>query len=380
MIEDRRIPGFDVARAFAIAAMILVNFDVIMGARAGPMPWTASAVEFLYGRAAATFVMLAGVSLSLMAGRRKTSLDGQPLDSYLIRRCVLLLMTGLMLSLWWDADILHFYALFIAAGIWMMSRSDTCLRWVTVIAIALSIPASAGLTVAYDLSDQLHWIDHFDWGGRLLLDFWTSRYYSVLPWISFFMVGLLVGRRATSDLGFFRRCAVVGVLGFIGVEMFSVVMIGWVGSVELVIPGNVWLTLIRSEAFPVTPLFVFSAGASSIAVIGFAATVSSTPRITRFLAPAAAFGRLSMTMYMAHLVLAAMISDWLDAMSLSVTTLHVVFAAILFCCAGICFAVIWLRFFRRGPLEILFHQFSMGFHRKPFMRPPCPRAVSEKGS
>jgi hypothetical protein len=82
VIEDRRIPGFGVARAFAIAAMILVNFDVIMEARAGPMPWTAAVVEFLYGRAAATFVMLAGVSLSLMAGRRRSSVTAQPLGSY----------------------------------------------------------------------------------------------------------------------------------------------------------------------------------------------------------------------------------------------------------------------------------------------------------
>jgi uncharacterized membrane protein YeiB len=359
--------------------MILVNFDVIMEARPGPMPWTAAVVEFLYGRAAATFVMLAGISLSLMAGRRRSSVTAQPLGSYLMRRCVLLLMTGLMLSLWWDADILHFYALFIACGIWVMSRSDACLRWVTVITITLSIPASACLTVAYDLSDQFPGIDRFDWGGRLLLDFWTNRYYSALPWISFFMVGLLVGRRAASHVGFFRRCAVVGVLGCIGVEMFSAVMIRWAESVELDIAGNVWLTLIRSEAFPVTPLFIFSAGAGSVAVIGCAVAVSTAPRMTLFSAPAAAFGRLSMTMYVAHLVLAGMISDRLEAMSYSVTTLHVVFAAMLFCCVGIGFAVIWLRFFRRGPLEMLFHQFSMGRYRRPCMSLPRPGAVGEEG-
>jgi uncharacterized membrane protein YeiB len=368
------------ARAFAIVAMILVNFDVIMGARIGPMPWAATVVEFLYGRAAATFVMLAGVSLSLMAGRRKSSVAAQPLGSYLIRRCVLLLMTGLMLSLLWDADILHFYALFIASGIWMMSRSDACLWWLTVITIVLSIPVSAGLTVAYDLSDQLSYVDHYDWGGRLVMDFFASRYYSVLPWITFFMVGLLMGRRATSNLGFFRRCAVIGILGCVGVEMFSAAMLGWAESVELGIPGNVWLTLIRSDAFPVTPLFIFSAGASAVAVIGFAVSASIAPRMICFSAPAAAFGRLSMTMYVAHLVLAGMISDWLDAMSPSVNTLHVVFAAMMFCCAGIGFAVIWLRFFRRGPLEMLFHQFSMGRYRRPFLRLPCPGAVGEKGS
>jgi uncharacterized membrane protein YeiB len=379
VIEDRRTPGFDVARAFAIAAMILVNFDVIMEAHSGPMPWIATVVEFFYGRAAATFVMLAGVSLSLMACRRKSSVAAQPLGSYLMRRCVLLLITGLMLSLWWAADILHFYALFIACGIGLMWCSDACLRRVTVITIALSIPVSACLTVAYDLSDQFPGVNRFGWGGWLLLDFWTSRYYSFLPWVSFFMVGLLVGRKAVSNLVFFRRYAVVGALGCAGVEIFSSVMIGWAESADLGIPGNVWLTLIRSEVFPVTPLFIFSAGASSIAVIGFAVAVSTAPGMNLFSAPAAAFGRLSMTMYMAHLVLAEIISDRLDAMSHYVTTLHVVFAAILFCCAGIGFAVTWLRYFRRGPLEMLSHQFSMGRYRRPYMSLPRPGAVGKEG-
>jgi uncharacterized membrane protein YeiB len=148
----------------------------------------------------------------------------------------------------------------------------------------------------------------------------------------------------------------------------------------LEIIGNFWLTFIRSEAFPVTPLFLFSAGASAMAIISLATIASCAPLIARVISPVMAFGRLSLTMYVAHLVMAGAISAWLDKTLFSVTRLHVVYAAVLFCCAGICFAVFWLKFFRRGPLEMVFHRLSMGLQRRPFMRLTCPGAVGKEGS
>ncbi len=380
MIDERRIHGFDVARALAIGAMVVVNFDVAMEVYAIPVKWIDPAIEFLYGRAAATFVMLAGLSLSLMANRYRPAVSGLPLRPYVMRRCVLLLVAGLVLSLWWEADILHFYAVFIAAGIWLLGRTDAWLRRLTAAALGISIPVCAALTVGYDYYDVLPFMEELGWGGRLLPDLVTSPYYPVFPWITFFLTGLLLGRRSARDLAFFRRCAAGGALFCVAIECFSAAMISWSESRDIEIIGNIWLTLIRSETFPVTPLFILSAGAGAVAVISLAVILSAIPRHARIVLPAAAFGRLSLTMYVGHLAAAGAVHAWLRKTLFPITTLHTVFAAVLFCCAGICFAVIWLRFFRRGPLEMVFHQFSMGFHRKPFLRLPCPGTVGEKGS
>lgn len=371
--------GFDLARALAIGAMVVVNFDVIIGDGAIPVKWIAVAIDFLYGRAAATFVMLAGVSLTLMTNRKRFTIADPPLTSYLMRRCALLLVTGFILSLWWAADILHFYAFFISAGIWLLDRTDACLRYLTAAAFGISIPVCAALTVVYDQYDLLPFMEKLGWSIRLLPDLVTSPNYSVFPWMTFFMIGLLLGRKSASGPAFFRRCAAVGAISCVAVELFSATMVSWAESRDMEIMGNIWLTFIRSEAFPVTPLFIFSAGASAMAVISLSIVLSTPAGYARFVLPAAAFGRLSLTMYVAHLVLAGALRSWLDQTLFSVTTLHVIFAAILFCCVGVCFAIIWLRFFRRGPLEMLFHQFSMGLHRRPFTRLPCPGSVGEEG-
>ena len=378
--NNQRIHGFDVARALAIGAMVMVNFDVIIGEHAIPVKWIAVAIEFLYGRAAATFVMLAGVSLALMANRNGFTVIERPLASYLMRRCALLLVTGLVLSLWWTADILHFYAFFISTGIWLLDRTDVWLRCLTAVALCISIPVCAALTIVYDQYDLLPFMEKLGWSMRLLPDLVTSPNYSVFPWITFFMFGLLLGRKAASGPAFFRRCAAVGAISCVAVELFSATMVPWAESQGMEIMGNIWLTFIRSEAFPVTPLFIFSAGASAMFAISLAIVLSTPPSNARFVFPAAAFGRLSLTMYVTHLILAGAVSAWLDKTLYPITTLHVMFAAILFCCVGICFSVIWLRFFRRGPLEMLFHQFSMGLYRRPFMRSPCRGSVSEGGS
>jgi uncharacterized membrane protein len=61
-----RIIGYDVARALAIFGMVVVNFKVVMAASEADPGWLASLVGLLEGRAAATFVILAGVGLSLL--------------------------------------------------------------------------------------------------------------------------------------------------------------------------------------------------------------------------------------------------------------------------------------------------------------------------
>src|SRR6478672_5627988 len=60
-----RIAGYDLARALAILGMVLVHFSLVMSFRRMNEGWLAHVIEFLDGRAAATFVVLAGVGLTL---------------------------------------------------------------------------------------------------------------------------------------------------------------------------------------------------------------------------------------------------------------------------------------------------------------------------
>lgn len=64
-----RLDGLDLARFLAFVGMVIVNFKIVMGADAesGDIPGVLTGV--LDGRAAATFVVLAGIGLGLAANR-----------------------------------------------------------------------------------------------------------------------------------------------------------------------------------------------------------------------------------------------------------------------------------------------------------------------
>ncbi len=63
--SSKRIVGLDIARALAVLGMVIVNYKVVMVSNA-TQGWLATTTGLLEGRAAATFVVLAGIGLSLM--------------------------------------------------------------------------------------------------------------------------------------------------------------------------------------------------------------------------------------------------------------------------------------------------------------------------
>lgn len=77
---QKRIIGYDVARALAVFGMVIVNFKIVMGAEQNGPDWLVSLVGMFDGRAAATFVVLAGVGVSLTSRRGRAS--GEVLGAY----------------------------------------------------------------------------------------------------------------------------------------------------------------------------------------------------------------------------------------------------------------------------------------------------------
>ncbi len=111
-----RMPGIDMARALAILGMVLVNFRAKAGATAASLDglnWVAERAE---GKAAALFLVLAGVGISLRSCRARA----RPADWLrreriaLLERAAVLFVLGTMLLHVWNYDILHVYGLYLA--------------------------------------------------------------------------------------------------------------------------------------------------------------------------------------------------------------------------------------------------------------------------
>lgn len=63
MIPGNRLHGLDIARFFAFVGMVLVNFRIAAMVEATP-GWASSLTNHMEGRAAALFVVLAGLGLA----------------------------------------------------------------------------------------------------------------------------------------------------------------------------------------------------------------------------------------------------------------------------------------------------------------------------
>ena len=66
-----RIAGFDLARAIALLGMVFVNFKYLMKADDFEYPWLLWLSDWLDGRPAATFVILAGIGKYFASNERQ---------------------------------------------------------------------------------------------------------------------------------------------------------------------------------------------------------------------------------------------------------------------------------------------------------------------
>ena len=116
-VAGSAVPGYDVARAVAMWGMIVTHFGVCMAADFKEQSPAAVVMRVLDGRAAATFVVLAGVGVSLMAAGRQS--HRAPLASA-CRRGLAPARRGVRLNLLvWKGDILRVYgvSLVVAAAL-----------------------------------------------------------------------------------------------------------------------------------------------------------------------------------------------------------------------------------------------------------------------
>ncbi len=357
---SRRVPGYDLARALAVLGMVVVNYTSMLEISRFSPAWLEPAVDFIYGRAAVVFVMLAGVSVSLMTLRRPSPSDLRTLRKRLFRRSLLLLISGLALWPWWAADILHFYAVFIAVGAWAITWPEERLIRRTAAILLISLPVCAALTAAYDLNDVLFPGDSV-YNAALLLDYFTSPYYSVFPWLGFFLTGMVLGRREPANDSFWRRAGIVGALGCLGLELLSGAAVAWAARRGWELEGLWWGAFMRSEAFPATPLFVLSSAFSALAVIGFCRAIPVDGRRSRLgLNTLAACGRLSLSLYVAHIAWGILFKKWVAGPEIDAGSGEMFLAAAGFGIFSMLFAFMWFRHFQRGPLETLFHWFTHG--------------------
>jgi len=190
--QSQRIEGLDVSRSLAILGMMVVHFMLVMTDGAPPENWSSFLLNLLDGRAAATFVILAGMGVTLMA-RKAQPPTGTPsqttIAAILRRRGLLLLAVGFLNLTIWEGDILRVYGVSLLIVPWLVWRSSR----VVLLAAMGFVLAFGVLFVVVDYSQNWDWSTmtyHGLWtASGLVRNLFYDGFRSVFPWTGLLLLG-----------------------------------------------------------------------------------------------------------------------------------------------------------------------------------------------
>lgn len=353
-VTPRRQMGYDLARALAVFGMVIVNFKVVMGAETAGPAWLVWLVGRLDGRAAAAFVILAGVGISLMTNAARQNRNRSALGAKrrtLFKRSVWFFCCGLLYTPIWPADILRFYGLFFLIGAGFLTVRDRTL-WIVALFLA---EAFVLLLLLGDYEKG------WEWSTLSYTDFWTSAgmlrhlffngFHPVIPWAAFLLVGMWLGRQAVSEPQVRRNLLLGGLAAIILTEIASHFLTGWMlVRFPEANPTDIGY-LFGTTPMPPMPLYLLSAGGTAVVLITLCLSFSQRfPSATWLLRPLTNTGQLALTLYVAHVVVGMGLLEALGLLEKQTLPLALA-SALLFCVAGVAFATLWCRFAKRGPLE-----------------------------
>lgn len=301
-----RIVGFDLARALAILGMCLVHFTLVMSSERKEPVWLAELVGLLDGRAAALFVVLAGIGVSLRARRALSSEDPQTVRAAqwsLIRRGVVLLFAGFLNLLIWQGDILRVYGVSMFAAACLLHASDRQLLFAALAFVALFL----ALFVTIDYSANWDW-DSLTYHGLwqpegIVRNLFYDGFRSVFPWTGLFLLGIWLGRRDWNDLTFRRRVLLVSLTICVLAEGISRGLVAYFTANPSGMDADTITTMFGTESMPPLPLFLFAAVNFALIVIPGCLWIAERFPEAWLVRALAATGQMALTWYIGHIVI-----------------------------------------------------------------------------
>jgi uncharacterized membrane protein YeiB len=352
-----RLAGPDVVRAVALIGVVVMNYhgylilrDLDAGGVHSPTEWLDRLFDPWDGplstRFAATFVLVAGVGVTLMSRRS----IGDParvseMRWRLVRRGVLLYVVGLLLDRIWPGTIIIYYgAMFVlAAGIFTW-RS----RWIIAIGVSTAIAATAVRSWRFDRQRNGYSTGWLTSPGeeslrRLLFDVFVNGTHPLLPWFSFLCAGIVLGRILV--VPWWRRATGAAGVGLV-VSAWSLSLIPASGLIEVTLSVN-----------PLDRSVVYVASALGTALLAYVAIDWLTERFPVATEPLRRAGQLTLSLYLAHVFLFNLVVDWLGWVRPGGTVSALAFATG-FWVAAIAASTWWQRRFGRGPAEAVYRAFG----------------------
>jgi uncharacterized membrane protein YeiB len=332
--------------------MVLVHFSLVMAADRSSPGWLSVVLSFLDGRPAATFVILAGVSVTLMS--RRAVLSGDPHSIALTRRALIirgaiLLALGFINLLIWPGDILRVYGVSLLVAAWLINASDRRLLLGT-------LACAAGFVALFLMLDfEKNW----DWATLSYRRLWTPAglvrnlfydgFRSVLPWTGFVFFGMWLGRLDLRNPAVNRRVFLAAMATALGAEVASWLCVSYFLAHPHEMDAETVKALFGTESMPALPLFLPASGGEAVAVIALCVGLCGAGP-SRYWQPLAATGQMALTWYFAHIALGLGAVVALGLVS-SQPLLVAAGCGAGFFALALVVSWLWKMAFRHGPLE-----------------------------
>lgn len=348
----QRIIGIDVARALAVIGMIIVNFKVVFGENG--LPWVRAFAGIFDGKAAATFVVLAGVGLALMTNSAIKNKDLTKLKvarRRIAKRAVFLFFIGISYITIWPADILHFYGVYMAITLVLLTCKEKTIL-ISGICIILVYPIL--ITV---FNYETGWI----FATLDYQDFWTFKgfmrnlffngFHPAMPWTAFMIFGYWFGKQDLHNDKFVKKTFWMSTLIFISIQVVSYL------SISILSEGNQAAALelteiLGTDPMPPLPIYMFNGIAVAFALISACILIAKKFENSFIIDALNKTGQLALTFYVAHVIVGMGIIELINPSKMGNYSIEFsVIYAIQFSLMCILFAIIWRKYYESGPLE-----------------------------
>lgn len=359
MNTNQRILGFDFARGLAVMGMIIVNFKTVMVASSVGVFY--NLLDILSGKAAALFVVLAGIGMTLMYNGAKLKNDDISVKKTkinLLKRAAFLFVIGLSYYLIWPADILHYYGLYLSVGVIFLAANRIVLQ---IVSIILIIGYSISLLFFnYETGwnwSTLNYTDFFTISG-FLRNLFFNGFHPVIPWIAFLLTGIWVGRINFKDPKILKKTTIISLLIFVIFKVISLVLIS---SAIKIIPSEAQDIEYLLGTSPMPPMFFYMVTASSLAVfiISISIYLTNKQSLSVLYKMIINLGQLALSIYIFHVVIGMFaILIFTGKLENAFSVEFVFIYGIGFNILMLLFSFFWLKRFKRGPVEYLMRKIT----------------------
>ena len=355
-----RVIGFDLARAYAIFGMFIVNFNFSFGSLVAPTGPMGHFLNIFTGNSTAIFIICAGMGVSLMTNRPDYSREEQAaLKSRVLKRSWFLFALGLLLYPWWSGDILHFYGGYMHVAAFLLFVPKRYYLWSALLAVAgfhlllLLIPISTG----WDLT-TFRYVDFWTPLGFLRNTFYNG-WNSLFPWLSYFLVGMWLGRLDWQQAGTRRRVFGVGLLIFVLVQGLRLL-------VRKGLFSAFWSNYLMAEYTPAYLPFVLVTMAFALMAIPVCMAIGDRFSTHWLVVALQKTGQLTLSNYVIHLTLGNLLLAGLTGKHYTglledetpTSPAYILAYSCAFYVASVVYSYLWRRRFRYGPLETVMRKIS----------------------